>query len=99
MRKVRVFQPDSYLSIDYHARKVAYVRRVGAGEGMPRLEMEEHEFGQADPLLEEIRAFADCVRRGAPPPVTGEDGKRALDVALRISEGMRAAAKRMGVAR
>ncbi|HET9700855.1 MAG TPA: Gfo/Idh/MocA family oxidoreductase [Burkholderiales bacterium] len=90
MRKVRVFQHDSYLSIDYHTRKVAVVRRVGMDAGQPRLEMEEREFPQADALLEEVRAFLDSVRRGAEPAVSGEDGRRALEVALRINQGMRA---------
>ncbi|HSD60012.1 MAG TPA: Gfo/Idh/MocA family oxidoreductase, partial [Burkholderiales bacterium] len=89
MRKIRVFQNDAYLSIDYHTRKIAVVRRVGTEAGHPRLEMSEKEFGEADALLEEIRAFVDAVRRGLPPPVTGEDGKRALEVALRITQGMR----------
>lgn len=89
MRKIRVFQHDAYLSIDYHTRKITVVRRTGTDAGQPRLEMSEKEFGQADALLEEVRAFVDAARRGAAPPVTGEDGKRALEVALRITEGMR----------
>ncbi|HEX9180839.1 MAG TPA: Gfo/Idh/MocA family oxidoreductase [Burkholderiales bacterium] len=99
MRKIRVFQHDSYLSIDYHTRKVAVVRRVGMDAGQPRLEMEEREFPQADALLEEVRAFLDAVRRGAAPPVTGEDGRRALEVALRINQGMRAPGLRAGGAK
>jgi predicted dehydrogenase len=45
-------------------------------------------------LLEEVRAFLDAVRRFAAPPVTGEDGRRALEVALRINQGMRGPAPR-----
>jgi predicted dehydrogenase len=96
MRKIRVFQHDSYLSIDYHTRKVALVRRVGMDAGQPRLEMEEREFPQADALLEEVRAFLDSVRRGVEPAVSGEDGRRALEVALRINQGMRAPGMRAG---
>ncbi|HEX6828629.1 MAG TPA: Gfo/Idh/MocA family oxidoreductase [Burkholderiales bacterium] len=99
MRKIRVFQPESYLSIDYHTRKVAVVRRLGMDGGQPRLAMEEREFPQADALLEEVRAFLDAVRRRAAPPVTGEDGRRALEVALRINQGMRGPGMRAGATR
>jgi predicted dehydrogenase len=99
MRKVRVFQPSSYLSIDYHSHKVSYVRRITTSEGTPKLESEEREFGHADPLVGEIRAFVDSVRRGVPPPVTGEDGRRALEVALRITDSMRDALERLDIVR
>ncbi len=99
MRRIRVFQHDSYLAIDYHTRKVSHVRRVSSGEGMPKLEAEEREFPQSDPLLEEIKAFLESVRRGVPPPVTAEDGKRALEIALRVNREMEAAIKRFREAR
>jgi len=99
MRRVRVFQHDSYLAIDYHTRKVNLVRRVSSEGGMPKLETEDREFPQADALLEEIKAFLDSVRRGVPPPVTGEDGKRALEIALRVNREMEAAIKRFKGAR
>jgi predicted dehydrogenase len=94
MRRIRVFQHDSYLAIDYHTRKVNHIRRVTSEGGMPKLETEDREFPQADALLEEIKAFLDSVRRGVPPPVTGEDGKRALEMALRVNQEMEAAIRR-----
>jgi len=39
-------------------------------------------------LLAQDRAFAECVRTRAEPEVTGEDGERALDLALRIQEAI-----------
>jgi predicted dehydrogenase len=47
--------------------------------------MEEKSFEQSDALLAEIRAFVDAVREGTVPVVTGEDGKRALELALQIN--------------
>lgn len=87
-RKVRVFQRDAYLSMDFDTRKVACWRRLRDDGGAARLELEEKGFPEADPLMEEVRAFVDAVRHGTPPVVSGADGKRALEMALRISAGM-----------
>ena len=88
MRKVRIFQQDAYLSIDLHNPKFVCWRRIRSGDGAARLASEEKTFPQADLLLEEIRAFVHSVRSGESPLVSGTDGKRALEVALRISAGM-----------
>ena len=88
LRKVRVFQHDAYLSIDLHNPKFVCWRRRRDGEGAARLASEERTFPQADLLLEEVRAFVNSVRNGTPPVVSGADGRRALEVALRISAGM-----------
>jgi len=88
MRKVRVFQRDAYLSVDLHNPKFVCWRRIRDGGGAARLASEEKTFPQADLLLEEVRAFVNSVQSGAPPLVSGADGRRALEVALRISAGM-----------
>ncbi len=88
MRKIRIFQPDAYISIDYQARKIQILRKGSGGipvPGLPEIGMEERSFGQVDALLEEIRSFVDAVRNGTPPVVSGEEGKRALELALQIN--------------
>ena len=47
--------------------------------------IEEQSFEQGDALRAEIRSFLDCIRHGRPPVVTGEDGLRALETAIRIT--------------
>jgi len=42
----------------------------------------------ADAFVAELQAFVDCVRQGTPPPVTGEDGRAALAVALAATRSM-----------
>jgi predicted dehydrogenase len=89
MRKIRIFQADAYISIDYQERKIAIFRKGGEGlpiPGLPNVTMEEKSFEQGDALLAEIRAFIDAVGTGTAPPVTGEDGKRALELALQINQ-------------
>jgi predicted dehydrogenase len=88
MRKVRVFQPDAYFSIDYQKRRIAVCRKDGEGmvlPGLPGITMLEKGFAESDALMDEIEAFVAAVKNGTPPVVGGEDGRRALEVALQIS--------------
>jgi predicted dehydrogenase len=88
MRKVRIFQQDAYISIDYQKRKIAIFRKKsGAGmiPGLPNVSREERTFEQGDALKDEIDSFIAAVQNGTPPVVSGEDGKRALEVAMQIT--------------
>jgi predicted dehydrogenase len=88
MRKVRIFQQDAYITIDYQHRSIAiYRRQPGASQipGLPDIVMEERSFAQSDALRDEIAAFVAAVANGTAPVVSGEDGKRALEVAMQIS--------------
>ena len=90
MRKVRIFQSDAYISIDFGTNIITIVRRegqLGAGEA-PSIRAEKLELDPADALLEQDRAFASSVGDRKAPEVSGEDGYRALDLALRIEESI-----------
>lgn len=87
-RKLRVFQEDAYLSIDLQQKVLTLVRK-GAGatdDGMPKVDIEERSFDPGDALRAEIEAFLDCIKSGRRPAVSGEDGLRALETAIRIGE-------------
>ncbi len=87
-RKMRIFQADSYISVDFQNKKLAAFRK-GSGEmfpGVPKVDMEEKSFEQGDALKAEIASFLECVRTGAKPVVSGLDGKRALETAIKISK-------------
>ncbi len=87
MRKLRVFQENCYFSIDYAAQRAyAVYREAESGEdGFPQVSMEEFEIIEKDSLEEEIIAFLGSVKTAARPQVDGEQGRRALAVALDIS--------------
>jgi predicted dehydrogenase len=88
MRKIRMFQHDSYVTVDYLANKVTVLRKGGDGDTIPSLPnifLKEKSFEPGDPLMTEIHAFVDSVKSGTKPIVTGEDGKRALELAIHIS--------------
>jgi len=95
MRKIRIFSPNQYLSIDLLARRVKRVEKgAGFGEGIKKiktfqgnpqaldlselLDIEEFQADGEEPLKKELQAFCYSVLTRQPPPVTGEDGLRAL---------------------
>ena len=87
-RKMRIFQPDAYLSLDFQDR-VLRIHRKGRGEqlpGIPEIERDDRHYPQGDALLDEIAHFLDCVRHRTRPLVGGEAGRRALATAIRIAE-------------
>ncbi|MBP1715686.1 MAG: UDP-N-acetyl-D-glucosamine dehydrogenase [Deltaproteobacteria bacterium] len=90
LRRFRVFQPEAFLTVDYEAKTAAFFRRyVDSATGRIHLETEPIPVEAGDALEKEIRSFVQCSQRRASPPVTGEDGKRALALALRINEEIR----------
>jgi predicted dehydrogenase len=87
-RKMRIFQPDAYISVDFQD-KVLSVHRKGSKEmfpGIPEITSEESIFENSDAILAEIEAFIKAIEQGTPPPVTGEDGRDALKTAIWITE-------------
>lgn len=86
-RKMRIFQHDSYISIDYHKKQLALFKK-GEGElfpGIPDITSEQKEYAQGDALLEEIKSFLHCIEHDTTPLVTGEEGKYALETAEKIT--------------
>ncbi|MGD8911613.1 MAG: Gfo/Idh/MocA family oxidoreductase [Candidatus Thiodiazotropha sp.] len=87
-RKMRIFQPDAYISVDFQD-KILSIHRKGEKEifpGIPEITSEESIFESSDAIMAEIQAFLGAIRNGTLPPVTGEDGREALKTALDISE-------------
>ena len=75
MRKIRVFQEDAYLSLDYQNQSGEIYRRVGRG-----IEREEVEIEHEEPLKRQILSFIKCARGGLQPKVSGfrgDSGARA----------------------
>jgi predicted dehydrogenase len=87
LRKAHLFQPDGYFSIDYLSQKAFFSGRGSASKGERGSESiaEEIPVRKIDSLEAEIQSFLQSVKSRRPALVSGRDGKRALDLALRIS--------------
>ncbi|MEK7229789.1 MAG: Gfo/Idh/MocA family oxidoreductase [Candidatus Binatota bacterium] len=85
-RKIRFFQPDAYISIDYDQRRAQIYRKPGKGGGWQDIRAESIEISDGDALADEIDSFLDSVRSRGTPLVSGEEGLRALEIATMISE-------------
>ena len=87
-RKMRMFRPSCYVSVDFQNR-ILTQHQIGDKEmfpGIPDIKTNESTFENGDALLEEIKSFLHCIRNGEEPLVSGESGKRALQVAIQISQ-------------
>jgi len=87
-RRMRIFQPNAYISLDLQAGSLDIQRRDPGHDGPPTMDQIHHEKqapGQRDALADEIAAFIAAVRGAQPPVVSGEDGRRALAAAIDIS--------------
>lgn len=90
-RKLRVFQPNAYISVDLHEKSITVHRKSSETQpsGMPNISVEKRECGHSDALYSQLQAFLRAVRGEMAPVVSGRDGKLALEAALRISAGLR----------
>ena len=86
VRKIRFFQPAAYLSIDYAAQKVE-VWRLVKGEGpLPSIDGGELPVQNEEPLKRELDDFVSAIASRRAPLVDGAQGRRALQLAQRITE-------------
>jgi predicted dehydrogenase len=87
-RKLRLFQDDAYVSIDLQQKVLTIVRKPPAAAAATpgQVSIEERSYEQGDALKMEIEAFLRAIREGVSPVVSGEDGLRALETAIRITE-------------
>jgi predicted dehydrogenase len=88
VRKIRFFQPDSYLSIDYAAQEVEGWRLVRGAGPRPSIEGGRIPVARDEPLRRELADFVRAAREGTKPLVDGEAGRRALALATEIAEKM-----------
>ncbi len=90
-RKIRIFQEDAYVSMDFVDHVIQIFRRTwpNGPEGLPEISGELLESQKGDALRDEIRSFVECVATGAAPRVSGADGLAALELAFRILRTMR----------
>lgn len=85
MRKIRIFQGDAYISLDYQGQELVVYRRLnGGGSERSKITMDRIEVEKGEPLQAELAAFINSVKTRTRPLVSGHEGKEALKVALNV---------------
>jgi predicted dehydrogenase len=99
LRKLRVFQPNEYYSLDYSEQQVAMCRLLPANSRamLPEIVAGSLEVMKREPLLAEIEDFVSAVRTGTASGVTGTEGRRALALALDVLAKIKDHAGRAGI--
>jgi len=87
-RRLRVFLPNRYYSLDYQAQEIKGYRLEGEGE-QRRILPDDLPLERAEPLRRELEAFLAACRGEPAPRVSGEQGRRALETALAVVEAIR----------
>lgn len=105
-RKLRFFQKDAYISMDFQGQKVSVLRKAdGLNEILPEILLGKTDFSpedlvkmkqfdcskpDKDALTMELESFVDAINNRKHPIVSGEDGLRALEVAMMIMDKINA---------
>ncbi|TXF88787.1 Gfo/Idh/MocA family oxidoreductase [Neolewinella aurantiaca] len=110
MRKVRLFQPDAYISLDLLEKKSEIVRLFEMDAQLPEdgqqfpletpkgpriIHVDQPDSGPVNAIQLELESLADSITQGKPAAVSIEDGYRALDLAHRITEAVEANQQRL----
>jgi predicted dehydrogenase len=91
VRKLRIFQPKSYISLDYGKKEITVIehQQERDASGMPKEVTHHFSFPDKDALETELRAFILNVKQRSTPKVGGLEGRRALKTALYIIDQMK----------
>ena len=81
MRKIRVFQEDAYLSLDYQNQSGEIYRRIGE-----RITRDKVEIEREEPLKHQLMSFIECASTGRKPRVSGFQATAALELAVEITK-------------
>lgn len=88
-RRIRIFQPDSYISVDYAGKSLKIYRKKGEKvTSLGDIEIVKPKLKDGEPLYHELDHFLSCVSNGKEPSVSGEHGRDALELAQDVLKKM-----------
>jgi predicted dehydrogenase len=98
-RKIRLFQKDAYVSVDFTRQEITVVEQNSASDRglIPGMEIKQLNFKKGDALEDELRSFVKAVLKRQQPEVTGQMGRDALKIALSIMEQIKNANSRLSI--
>ena len=94
MRRLRLFQRDNYISIDFQTRQAMICRRNTKAGERSTVEVEQFQGGEEEPLKLQLASFLHAVGSGEKPVVSGEEGAAAVEVAHQVLQAIAAFAAR-----
>ncbi len=96
VRKTRFYQTNSYVVLDY-ATKFASITSLNPNASHPLagISINRLEINDVEPLRAEITAFLDSIENDSEPPVSGEDGRKALALAVGVLDMIEAHTNRL----
>lgn len=88
MRKFRIFQPNEYYSLDFGEQELSMgkLSPPAPGSFIPEIQAGKVEIEKREPLLSELESFVQSIQQNTQPVVTGQDGRKALALALETLE-------------
>ena len=94
-RKIRMFQKDAYVSVDFTTRDITIIRRDESitGDLIPGMDISQRSFSESDALEDELASYIQAVSTRQNPVVSGKAGRKALEVALNITDQINTAIK------
>jgi len=92
-RKIRLFQRDAYISVDFANHEITLVRRNADVQDslIPGMEIKQLHFDKGDALDDELKSFVQAVTRRQVPEVNGQVGRDALKIALNVMDQIKSA--------
>jgi predicted dehydrogenase len=99
LRKLRVFQPNEYYSLDYAEQQVTALKLIPpkTSGALPQISAESLEVEKREPLLAEIESFITAVQSRSAPEAGGAEGRRALALAIEVLDQIKAHSERAGL--
>lgn len=89
-RRIRIFQKDAYLSLDYADQKLMVYRKKSAVvKSLTDIQALRPRLKKGDPLALELAHFLQCVQEGTPPMVSGKHGRDALQLAREVLNNLK----------
>lgn len=89
-RSLRLFQADSYASVDLHNRAITRYSKRGSGPVMSPedVAIDKQAFDVSDAMMDQTQAFLDSIAGGEPPLVDGQRAMEALETAIAIGNAV-----------
>jgi len=83
MRKIRLFQEDAYISLDYEKQEAIIYKKSAQKITRKKIRIKKEE-----PLLLELKSFVECTKENKQPLVSGLEAREALRIALEITKNI-----------